>query len=49
MQKLMDKLHATAPRTALVTLLADGDAYKLYEKFGFQKSAPASIGMQLRI
>ena len=49
MQKLVDKLHAAAPQTALVTLLADGDAYKLYEKFGFKKSAPDSIGMLLRL
>ncbi len=49
MSRLMEKLHAEAPSTALVTLLADGDAYKLYEKFGFAKSAPASIGMTLRL
>jgi ribosomal protein S18 acetylase RimI-like enzyme len=49
MQKLVDRLRATAPRTALVSLLADGDAYRLYEKFGFEKSAPASIGMLLRL
>jgi ribosomal protein S18 acetylase RimI-like enzyme len=49
MQRLMDKLHKSAPETALVTLLADGEAYKLYEKFGFAKSAPASIGMTLRL
>jgi ribosomal protein S18 acetylase RimI-like enzyme len=49
MEKLMEKLHAAAPRTALVTLLADGDAYKLYERFGFKKSAPESIGMLLRL
>jgi ribosomal protein S18 acetylase RimI-like enzyme len=49
MQKLMGKLRATAPQTALVTLLADGDACRLYEKFGFEASAPASIGMLLRL
>jgi ribosomal protein S18 acetylase RimI-like enzyme len=49
MQTLMDKLHKSAPETALVTLLADGEAYKLYENFGFAKSAPASIGMRLQL
>ena len=49
MQRLMDKVHKAAPPTALVTLLADGDASRLYEKFGFVKSAPASIGMILRL
>jgi ribosomal protein S18 acetylase RimI-like enzyme len=49
MEKLMTKLRATAPQTALVTLLADGGAYKLYERFGFKESAPQSIGMLLKL
>lgn len=49
MQALMDWLHENAPKTALVTLLADGEAYKLYEKYGFKLSAPASQGMLYRV
>lgn len=49
MQKLMERLYEVAPRTAIVTMLADGEAFKLYEKFGFRKTAPASQGMLLRL
>ena len=36
---------SVAPPTALVSLLADGEAPRLYQKFGFTLSAPASVGM----
>lgn len=49
MQKLMNRLHEAAPRTAIVTMLADGEAFQLYEKFGFKITAPASQGMILRL
>jgi GNAT superfamily N-acetyltransferase len=45
MGRLMDRLHALAPPNALVSLLADGEAHRLYTRFGFQFSAPASVGM----
>ncbi|MCE7029695.1 GNAT family N-acetyltransferase [Jiella avicenniae] len=38
-------LARTAPDTAYVSLIADGDAKHLYAKFGFEPVMPASIGM----
>lgn len=49
MQALMEHLRATAPETAYVSLIADGPARHLYEKFGFKATAPASIGMALQL
>lgn len=49
MDALVKRLRTYAPTTALVSLLADGQAYRLYEKFGFTISAPDSIGMVLRL
>ena len=49
MEALMAHLEAHAPPSAHVMLLADGPAHKLYEKFGFRATAPASIGMERRI
>jgi ribosomal protein S18 acetylase RimI-like enzyme len=42
---LVDYLRANAPKSAYVSLIADGDAQHLYAKFGFEPTAPASIGM----
>ena len=49
MTRLMDKLRNCAPKSAYVSLMADGDASSLYEKFGFEFTAPASVGMALRL
>ena len=49
MDRLMGQLRANAPKTAYVSLLADGGASRLYEKFGFALTAPASNGMALRL
>lgn len=49
MAALMARLETHAPTTAIVTLLADGDAQHLYRKFGFELSAPASVGMLRRL
>ncbi|HEX3343801.1 MAG TPA: GNAT family N-acetyltransferase [Polyangiaceae bacterium] len=49
MGALMEHLRANAPASAHVMLLADGPAHLLYEKFGFRPTAPASIGMELRL
>ena len=49
MTRLMEQLRAAAPKTAYVSLIADGDAWRLYEKFGFEFTAPASVGMALRL
>lgn len=46
MAALVDELERRAPKGAYVSLIADGDARFLYEKFGFRDTAPVSIGMQ---
>ncbi len=43
--RIVEHLRATAPVSAYVSLIADGDAHRLYEQFGFTPTAPASIGM----
>jgi ribosomal protein S18 acetylase RimI-like enzyme len=47
MKALVDHLRETVPKSAYVSLVADGPAKHLYEKFGFKPTAPASIGMAL--
>ena len=42
-------LKATVPPGAYVSLIADGEAHRLYAQFGFQPTAPASIGMEMFI
>ena len=42
---LMDALRALAPAEAYVSLIADGKANELYAQYGFEPTAPASIGM----
>jgi ribosomal protein S18 acetylase RimI-like enzyme len=49
MQALVEHLRANAPPSAYVSLIADGPAKHLYEQFGFKDTAPASIGMALRL
>lgn len=49
MAALIARLERDAPATAIVTLLADGNAHQLYRKFGFELSAPASVGMLRRL
>ena len=34
-----------APENAFVSLLADGEAHRLYAQFGFEPTAPHAIGM----
>lgn len=45
MQTLMDYIRQKLPASCYVSLIADGDARYLYEKYGFTDVAPASIGM----
>lgn len=45
MAELVGELERRAPDGAYVSLIADGDAQFLYEKFGFRQTAPASVGM----
>jgi len=44
MEALVSALER-APATAYVSLIADGDARYLYEKYGFAQTAPDSVGM----
>lgn len=45
MASLMAQLRASALPGAYVSLIADGEAHKLYAQFGFAPTAPKSIGM----
>ncbi|KRE93789.1 AttT protein [Frateuria sp. Soil773] len=49
MAALMEQLHARAPAGAMIGLFADGEAYRLYQQYGFKLVAPASQGMLLRL
>ena len=49
MTSLMNRAKKELPETAFLSLLADVPANKLYEKFGFTETAPASLGMSCRI
>ena len=48
MGALMDHINTKLPDTAFVSLLADIPADRLYVRFGFRETAPASIGMSYR-
>ncbi|QUD90787.1 GNAT family N-acetyltransferase [Phenylobacterium montanum] len=48
MVEIMAWLEAEVPPTGYVSLIADGPAKDLYAQFGFQPTAPASIGMAWR-
>lgn len=43
--RMVDFVERVATPTALVMLLADVPADRIYARFGFRPSAPASIGM----
>lgn len=45
MGALVEELERRAPAGAYVSLMADGDARHLYRTFGFEETAPASVGM----
>lgn len=44
---LVERLRASVPAEAYVSLIADGDAKYLYAQFGFEPTTPASIGMAM--
>jgi GNAT superfamily N-acetyltransferase len=46
---IVDHLNRTTPPGAYVSLLADGEAHRLYAQFGFKPTAPECIGMALPI
>ncbi|MEU6237458.1 GNAT family N-acetyltransferase [Kitasatospora sp. NPDC047058] len=45
MAGLTAELERRAPAGAYVSLIADGDAHRLYARFGFTGTAPHSVGM----
>ncbi|MGW1870818.1 GNAT family N-acetyltransferase [Streptomyces mauvecolor] len=45
MAALTAELERRAPATAYVSLIADGEARRLYGQFGFAETAPESVGM----
>jgi ribosomal protein S18 acetylase RimI-like enzyme len=47
--QIVEHLKGTAPAGAYVSLIADGEAHRLYAQFGFRPTAPASIGMEMFI
>ncbi|MFN7125708.1 MAG: GNAT family N-acetyltransferase, partial [Allorhizobium sp.] len=40
---------ATLPKSAYVSLIADVPANRLYSQFGFDETAPRSVGMARRV
>lgn len=45
MAAITDWLRANVPESGYVSLLADGEAQRLYAQYGFVATAPASVGM----
>ena len=48
MREIMQFIETEVPTSAYVSLIADGQAQELYAQFGFQHTAPASVGMALK-
>ena len=48
MREIAGFIEREVPESAYVSLLADGQAYQLYQQFGFAPTAPASVGMGLK-
>lgn len=49
MASLMAYLRENAPSSAYVSLIADEGAPALYRRFGFEFTAPESVGMALKL
>lgn len=49
MQQISNFIQTRLPKSCYVSLLADGDANHLYEKFGFKDTLPHSRGMALKV
>jgi len=49
MQQISNFIKTQLPKSCYVSLLADGDASHLYEKFGFKDTLPYSRGMALKV
>jgi len=48
MSEIQGYMEREVPASAYVSLLADGEAYRLYQQYGFALTAPASVGMALK-
>jgi GNAT superfamily N-acetyltransferase len=48
MEKIKSYVDEKLPATCYVSLLADGQADKLYAQFGFQETMPLSKGMYIK-
>ena len=48
MREIADYIEREVPESAYVSLLAGGQAYQLYQQFGFSLTAPTSVGMGLK-
>lgn len=49
MQHITNFIQTNLPKSCYTSLIADGDASFLYEKFGFKDTLPESKGMYLEI
>lgn len=49
MGNLVNFIREKLPASCYISLIADGDASFLYEKFGFKDTLPASKGMYLKL
>ncbi|OJD36279.1 acetyltransferase [Diplodia corticola] len=47
LRRMLARINQSAPPGALISLLADAPARKLYKRMGFVESAPRSLGMWL--
>ncbi|KAB8189286.1 GNAT family N-acetyltransferase [Lysobacter maris] len=47
MREIAGYIEREVPESAYVSLLADGQAFRLYRQFGFALTAPDSLGMAL--
>ena len=48
MREIADYIEREVPPSGYVSLQADGEAQNLYKQFGFEPTAPASVGMALK-
>ena len=48
MKSIGNFIETKLPPSCYISLIADGDASKLYEKFGFKDTLPSSRGMYLQ-
>lgn len=45
MARIAKEIETNVPEGGYISLMADGTAWKMYEKYGFQLAAPDSLGM----